>query len=365
MKLPLASVNTIQHAHVSKHLEFRKFFFSTLTGTVVSGIAGIIAALAGWGVWALVLQYLMNSTIDTIVLLFTVKWRPRILFSLKSFRELMSFGFKLMISAFINTTYIELQSLAIGAKYTEADLASYKRGNQFPSLFITNICTAVGKVLFPTMSNVNDKSAIRSMTRRSMQVTSYLISPLMFGLIAVSTPLIKVLLGDKWLPCIPFLQIACLQYLFQPLQAANCQAIKAMGRGEMYLKMEIAKKIVGVVLLILAIPRGVVAIAVACAVSIFISTIISMVPNVSILDYSYKDQVADISSSLIMSIVMLLILYPMTFLKINNIILLISQIILGAIIYIGLSKIFKVQSFYYLLDFVKKLLKKEKNKNEN
>ncbi len=271
LKLPLASSNTIQHAHVSKHLEFRKFFFSTLTGTIISGVAGILAAIAGWGVWALVLQYLLNSTIDTVFLLFTVKWKPRFIFSLVSFKELMSFGFKMMISALINTTYIEMQSLVIGARYTASDLAFYKRGNQFPSLFITNICTAVGKVLFPTMSNVQDKNSIKNMTRHSMQITAYLISPLMFGLIAVSTPLVKVLLTDKWLPCVPFLQIACIQFLFQPLQAANCQAIKAMGKGGLYLKMEIAKKIVGIVLLIAAIPHGVFAIAIACAISIVIA----------------------------------------------------------------------------------------------
>lgn len=365
LKLPLASINTIQHAHVSKHLEFRKFFFSTLTGTIISGVAGILAAIAGWGVWALVLQYLLNSTIDTVFLLLTVKWKPRLIFSLASFKELMSFGFKMMMSALINTTYIEMQSLVIGARYTASDLAFYKRGNQFPSLFITNICTAVGKVLFPTMSNVQDKNSIKNMTRRSMQITAYLISPLMFGLIAVSTPLVKVLLTDKWLPCVPFLQIACIQFLFQPLQAANCQAIKAMGKGGMYLKMEIAKKIVGIVLLIAAIPHGAFAIAIACAISIVISTIISMIPNASLLEYSYKDQVSDISSSLIMSIIMLISIYPITYLKLNSIVVLVVQVITGVAIYFSLSKLFQVQPYLYLMGFVKKMVVRRRSNNED
>ena len=364
LKLPLASFNTIQHAQVSKRLEFRKFFFSTLFGTVISGVAGIWAANAGWGVWALVLQYLMNSTIDTIVLFFTIRWVPKLIFSIKSVKELMSFGFKMMISSFINTTYIELQALVIGAKYTTSDLAFYKRGNQFPSLFITNICTSVGKVLFPTMSNIQDKAAIKNMTRRSMQITAYLISPLMFGLIAVSTPLVKVLLTDKWLPCVPFLQLACLQFLFQPLQTANCQAIKAMGKGGTYLKMEIAKKIFGIALLIIAIPRGVYAIAIACVISVFISALISMFPNVSLLDYSYKEQIADVSSSIIMSLIMLAMIYPMTFLKLNSLVILIVQVIAGIIIYLVLSKVFKVQPFLYLTEFAKKLFKKRSCQSE-
>jgi O-antigen/teichoic acid export membrane protein len=191
-----------------------------------------------------------------------------------------------------------------------------------------------------------------------MQVTSYLISPLMFGLIAVSTPLIKVLLGDKWLPCVPFLQLACLQFWFQPLQTANCQAIKAMGRSDIYLKMEIWKKIIGVAFLVFAISRGVYAIAIACVISVFFSAIISMIPNVSLLKYSYKDQLLDISSSLIMSIIMLFAVYPLSFIKMPSIIILTVQILLGSGIYIALSKLFNVQPFLYLMDFIKKSLLK-------
>ena len=353
LKLPLASINTIQHAYVSRHMQFKKFFWSTLGGTIVSGIVGILFAYHGFGVWALVAQYLTNSTIDTIVLFFTIAWKPTFEFSKESAKKLISFGSKMMLAGLINTVYSEMQSLVIGKRYTADDLAYYKRGGQFPSLFITNINTAVGKVLFPAMSNTNGKQEIRNMTRRSMQVTAYLICPLMFGLIGIAEPLVKVLLTNKWLPCVPYLQLLCLAYVLQPIQTANCQAIKALGRSDIYLNMEIVKKVFGIALLIVSINYGVQAIAISFVVSVLVSTIISCYPNRKLLEYTYSDQIKDLYPSFLLALFMLIIIYPIKYLPLNSVVLLLLQIFAGVVSYVGLSVLTKNQTFTYLLNFVK------------
>lgn len=354
IKLPIASVNGIQKAYVSKHMQFKKFFFSTLAGTVISGVIGILLALAGYGVWALVAQYLINSTVDTLVLLITVVWKPRLYFSKKSAKNLLGFGFKMMLSALINTVYSEMQSLVIGKKYTPNDLAYYKRGNQFPSLFITNICSAVSTVLFPTMANESNSIAdVKKMTRKSLQITSYIITPLMIGLIAIADPLVRVVLTDKWLPCVPYLQLLCLAYLFQPVQTANCQAIKAVGRGDVYFWTEIIKKSVGVVLLLIALMHGVMAIAIAFVVTVMISSVITMVPNVTLLKYSIKEQIMDLMPSFVFSGIMFAAVYPISKVSLAYGLVMSIQIVVAVFLYVGMSYVFKEKSFLFLISFAK------------
>ena len=244
LKIPISSVSTIQHAYVSKHMIFKKFFFSTLGGTIISGIVGIVMAFTGCGPWALVGQYLTNTIIDTLVLFVTVPWRPKWIFNISSAKSLISYGWKLTISSLINEVYGEMRSLIIGKVYSSADLAFYNRGNQFPSLIITNIDTAIGKVVFPAMTKVASKEErLKQISRRAMKTTSYVIFPMMVGLMFIGESLIDVLLGEKWLVCVPFLQCGCLYYMCQPIQTTNWQIIKAVGRSDLCLKLEIIKKI--------------------------------------------------------------------------------------------------------------------------
>lgn len=358
LKLPIASYNTIQHAYVSRHMQFKKYFFSTIIGTIVSGGVGIAMAKLGFGVWALVAQYLVNSLIDTMVLFFTVKWKPKLQFSVTSVKELFGFGFKLMMSSLINNVYVEMQSLAIGKVYTESDLGYYKRGNQFPSLIISNVNSSVASVMFPTFSKVaNNKDRLKAMMRRSMTVTAYIIAPLMFGMIAVAKPLVLVLLTEKWLPCVLFLQLACLRYMLQPIQTANCQAIKALGRSDIYLIMEIVKKVFGVTLLLISLHRGVEAIAIAAVISVVFSAIVSMFPNMFLMKYGYLQQIRDLLPSYLLSAVMFGFVFAMNYLPIElpTIVLLILQGLVGGVVYVGLSMLLKIDSFQYILKFLKSL----------
>lgn len=361
IKLPISSISTVQHAYVSKHMQFKKFFFSTLGGTIASGLVGVVMAYLGYGPWAVVAQYLVNTTIDTVVLLFIVPWRPRFCFEWDSAKELMRFGWKMMVSAFISSAYGEIRSLIIGKVYSSEDLAQYKRGHQFPQLFITNINSAVSAVIFPAISLVNDDIAeVRRLTRKSMIVTSYCIFPIMVGLAVVANPLVRFLLTDKWLPCVPFLQLACISYALQPIQTANCQAIKSIGRSDIYLKMEIAKKTIGIGLLIALMNHGVMAIAISEVIAVAISAIISVIPNKRLIGYSYFEQLKDLLPSVVLSAIMGLIIYPIGKLQIPAFIVFFTQVITGILIYYMMSKVSKNEAFVYLLDILKSIKSKGK-----
>ena len=354
IKLPVAALNGIQHAYISKNLQFKKFFFSTLGGTIFSGFIGIVMAVAGYGVWALIAQYLINSAMDTIILLLTVRWKPSFKFKWESVKRLAGFGGRMMCSSLINTIYSEMQSLVIGKVYSASDLAYHRRGKQFPSLFITNICSAISTVLFPTIANkTNGLEEVKLMTQKAMQTTSYIITPLMVGLIATSEPLVKLLLTDKWLPCVPYMQILSFAYLFQPIQTATCQAIKAIGRSDVYLKTEIIKKTIGFILLLFALHKGVMAITVAFMITVMLSAIVTMIAIVSLLQYNMKEQVFDLLPSILISGVMFAVVYPLTFLEIPSGIVLLLQIITGISVYIGVSLLTKNESLGFLLSYLK------------
>lgn len=357
IKIVLSSIATVQHAYVQKRMIFKKFFFSTLGGTVVSGVLGIILAYSGFGVWALVFQYLTNTIIDILVLLKTVPWHPRLMFSVERAKRLMDFGWKLVFSNLINAVYNELRSLIIGRSYSSADLAYYNKGNQIPALAITNIDTAIGNVVFPAMSAAEDRERLKTIGRRAMKTTSYIIFPIMIGLIVVSRPLILLLLTDKWNNSIIYMQILCLYWMSQPIQTTNWQIIKAVGRSDLCLKLEILKKAIGIIMVVIAMRFGVFAIAVSAAMFGIISMIINILPNKSLVNYSIKEQLLDIFPALLSAIIMGVGVYFVSYLSLPVIIQLVVQIIFGAMLYLGISYVFKIESFEYILAIVKKKLK--------
>ena len=214
----ISGVKNVQQAYVYRTMQFRKFFFSTLGGTIGAAFVGIWMAYHGYGVWALVGQQLFNMLVDTLILWITVKWRPQFVFSFQRFKELFSYGWKLLASALIDTTYTEIRQLVIGKIYTASDLAYYNRGQQFPHLFIMNVNSAIDSVLLPTMSREQDDSdRVKALTRRSIQVSTYIMAPLMMGLAFVGEPFIRLLLTEKWIPCVPYMRIFCITFMFYPI----------------------------------------------------------------------------------------------------------------------------------------------------
>ena len=313
------------------------------------------------GVWALVIQQVFNTAVDTIILWITVKWRPKWMFSFRRLKSLLSYGWKLLVSSLIDTVYNDIRQLIIGKKYTSSDLAFYNKGKSFPNMVVTNINTAIDSVLLPTMSAEQDnRERVKAMTRRSITISCYVLVPIMVGLGVCAEPLISLLLTDKWLECVPFLRIFCFTYAFYPIHTANLNATKAMGRSDMFLKMEIIKKVVGMTVLLTTMWFGVMAMAYSLLFTTITSQIINSWPNKKLLDYSYLEQLKDISPSLIASVLMGVFLYLIQFLGLSNILTLFIQVVSGVVIYIALSKFFHIESFNYILYVVKKIIKNEK-----
>lgn len=344
----ISGVKNVQQAYVSRHMQFKKFFFSTLGGTIIAAIVGIGMALRGFGAWALVAQQLVNLFIDTVILWITVDWRPRLQFSIVRLKSLWKYGWKLLVSNLINTIYNNLRQLIIGRLYSSADLAYYNRGDQLPELIVRNINTSIDSVLLPVMSNEQDnRQRVKMMTRRAIKTSVYIMAPLMMGLGAVARPLISMLLTDKWLPCVPFVRISCVVYMFYPIHTANLNAIIAMGRSDLFLKLEILKKIIGLGLLIITMRMGVMAMAYSLLISTAMSQLINSAPNKHLLGYSYIEQLKDILPTILLAVVMALGVSSISLTGLPNIISLIMQIGGGAIIYIAGSAILKIESFEY------------------
>lgn len=350
----ISGVKNIQQSYVSRTLQFRKFFFATLTGTIIAAILGILMAYHGAGVWALVTQQLTNLIIDTIILWITVKWRPDFVFSFQRLKGLFSYGWKLLVSALLDTIYNNLRNLIIGKKYSSEDLAFYSKGELFPKTIVGNINNAIDSVLLPTMSaEQDDKGRVKQMTRRAIKTSTFCIAPLMMGLAACAENIVKLLLTDKWLFCVPFLRIFCITYMFFPIHTANLNAIKAVGRSDLFLKLEIIKKIVGFVILLSTMWFGVMIIAYSMLLASLVSQIINSWPNKKLLNYGYLEQLKDIMPGILLAIFMGVTVYFIKFVPIAYWLQLIIQIILGGVIYVTGAKIFKLETFSYLIEILK------------
>lgn len=359
LTLIISGVKGIQQSYVSRHMIFKRFFFSTLGGTLVSAIVGIALAYARFGVWAIVAQYLCNAAIDTMILWITVPWRPKFIFSWNRLRNLLSYGWKLLASSLLDTGYNNLRSLLIGKIYSSSDLAYYNQGDKFPNVIVSNINTSIDSVLLPTMSDVQDNHiAVKNMTRRAIMTSIYIMAPLMMGLAFCAEPVVRLVLTDKWLPCVPYLRIFCITYMFWPIHTANLNAIKAMGRSDLFLKLEFAKKIVGMILLLVTMRISVMALAFSMVVSSITSQIINSYPNRKLLGYSYLEQLRDIIPSILLAIGMGIVVSFIPLLPLGTFITLLLQILLGGMIYIAGSALFKLESFEYLLKTIHNFQKK-------
>lgn len=312
----ISGIKGIQQSYVSRNMLFKRFFFATSGGTVFSAFLGIAMAYAGCGVWAIVAQQLSNTAIDTLILWITVKWRPKKMFSWKRLKSLLSYGWKLLVSSLLDTIYNNLRNLIIGKIYTSADLAYYNQGDKFPKVIVTNINASIDSVLLPSMAGEQDHAErVKSMTRRAIKTSTYIMAPLMMGLLFCAEPIVKLLLTDKWLPSVPYLRIFCFTYMFWPIHTANLNAIKAMGRSDLFLKLEIIKKIMGLTLLLLTMRISVMAMACSLIVSGILSQIINSWPNWKLLDYNYFEQLRDILPSISIATGMGVCVFLIGFLK--------------------------------------------------
>lgn len=359
LSLVIAGIKNTQMSYVSRTMQFKRFFFATLGGTVVAAIVGIVMAYMGFGAWALITQQLVNSMIDTLILWFTVRWRPKLVFSVGRLRTLLSFGWKILASNLLETIYNNIRTIIIGVVYSSKDLGLYNKGKSFPWLVIENINSSINSVLLPAMSSKQDDTkTLKSMTQRSIKMSIYIMAPIMMGLCFVATPLIRLLLTEKWLPCITYMRIFCITYMFYPIHTANLNAILAKGRSDLFLKLEIIKKVIGVIALIITVPISVKAIGYSLIFTSVASQIINSWPNRKLLNYGYLEQLKDILPGIMLAVFMGGCVSLVSLLHLPDIVTLLIQVPLGALIYIGLSMLFKLDSFEYLWQMLKSMIRK-------
>lgn len=360
LSLILAGINNVQQAYVSRTMQFKKFFFSTVIGSVMSAVTGIGAALAGLGIWALVIQQLTNQVMDTLILWITVGWRPAKEFSVESMKQIYSYGWKLLCSSLLDTIYNNLYTLIIGKCFGSAKVGYYDKGKQFPALIIVNINATIQSVMFPALSSrQSERQKLKSMTRRAIKTSTFVIFPCMMGLAVVAKPLILLLLTEKWLPAAGFLQCYCLIYAFWPIHTANLQAINAVGRSDIYLKLELLKKGTGLLILLFTLPMGIEAMMAGSCMNAVIGVFLNAAPNRKLLGYSFRELLGDVAPAFFLSLVMAGITWLVGSFLAGGISGLLVQVVTGVLVYLTGAAVLHMESLEYMKQTVRQLREKK------
>lgn len=341
------SLAIVQKARLTREINFRIQTKISVIATILSGILGIALAYMGYGVWALVWQQISSQLLITILLWYFNRWRPQLIFSIESFKELWGFGWKLLASSLIGTIWDEVFSIVIGKCYSPSSLGLYTRARQFASLCSSNINTVVQRVSYPVLSSIqDDKERLKNGYERVIKMTMLPTFVLMVGMAAVAKPMIVVLIGEKWIGCIPMLQLICFDMMLYPLHALNLNAIQVLGRSDLILKLRIIKTIIATSVLIVGIVHGILWMLFASIIIGWLSYFLNSYFLKSLLDYTIYDQLRTIIPGLVIALVMGGIVFTITFLSINVYVMLISQMILGLIVVIFLCE--KIQLAEYI-----------------
>lgn len=346
------SFNSIQRAYVSRHMLFRNLFYVNAVALLLSGALGIAMAYRGYGVWALVGQQISSSVCCCVMMLFTIKWRPILVFSKDRFKGLFNFGWKIFLTNFIIAVYTDIRSIVIGKVYQPSALGFFDRGKSFPQLIMSNMLTTLNTVLLPTFSDEQDNTMrVKQMMRRSVQVGYFFVAPLLVGLFFSAKELVLVLLTEKWLPAVPFIQIFCIAFFLMPIQNVNITAIQSLGYSGITLKLEIIKKILEAVILVASFFINVYAVAWGVVLYNFLCIFINLQPSKRLVDYGIVEQLKDVTPTLCVALIMGGVVYACGFLPWNSIMVLTVQVLVGAGVYYVLSKLFKLESYYYVRDY--------------
>lgn len=357
--LPIGSVSSIQNAIATRQMRFRNLFICNVLGSVTSGIIGILAALIGFGYWALIAQQITSVIVIALALTYHATWKPCFKFVSSSARQMFGFGWKMLCAALLNTIYNELNSLIIGKKYTSADLSYYTKGRTFPNTIVQGVDSALQSVTLSAFSKKQtDFEYLRQLLKKTITANSYLLIPMLLFLGVCASPITKLLLTDKWLPLVPYMQICCFTYAFHPIASVDMQVIAAIGRSDLRLKLEFIKKPFGILMLFLAIPYGPMAIAASAAVTSIFSLFVGAIACQKHVGYTVARHFLDILPIVACSIVAGVAVWFVGLISLPIIIQLVIQIIVMTLIYIPLTIFFKVPGHSYIIDFCKNNIKK-------
>lgn len=345
----IGSFSMVHGALLTKQLNFRALFITGLSSTIISAIIGIFMAWKGYGVWALVGQQIAQVFCRSLGLWLISPWHPNLIFCLKSLKSLFSFGSKLLGTWLVSAIFENLYTIVIGKFFSPAILGFYSRGRSLPYLLMNSANSAIGTVMLPVFSKLqNDLPRLKNAIRGTLKISFFLVFPLMAGVMITSDTLVSVLLTDKWLPCVPILQWMCVVFVFYPMHIVSQQGIIALGRTDVFFKIEMAKKLISVIALIITFKFGIVYMAAGEAIVSIISVILHGVLNRNYIHYSFSEQMRDMMYPLLISAVMCAGVYSITtYSKIESTyLLLMCQIIGGAVIYIAGSFIMRSEGLF-------------------
>ena len=354
LNLIIGSLSGIHNAKLSIDIDFKSRAKISILTTLLTGAVGLWMAYAGYGVWALVVQNLCSSVLRTVMLWIVVKWRPKLIFSWKSFIELFSFGSKLLASALISTIYENVYTLVIGKFFNPSTLGIYSRASslaQFPS---SNITSVLQTVTFPVLSSIqNDEELLTNAYKRFLCLSAFVIFPLMIGLALVADPFIRIVLTDKWEDSIYLLQIICFALMWYPIHAINLNILQVKGRSDFFLKLEIIKRVQGIIILCVTVPFGIVVMCYGQVVSSLLSLIWNTHYTKRLIGYGYFDQMRDLMPILTHSLIMGLIVWLMVHFMPTLWLKLVVGVVSGIIYYIAGAYIMRFPEMDELLTILK------------
>ena len=349
----------VQNIRLTKNIDFKTKTKVSLIASLTSGVIGIAMAFGGFGVWSLVAQQISKQLLNSVFLWFFIRWMPKLLFSRKSFKEMFDFGWKLLVSGLINTIWTEIYQVIIGKFYQPQTLGQYTRAQQFSSIFSSNLTSIIQRVSYPVLSQLqDDKERLKSGYKRIIKITMLVSFVLMLGLAAIAKPMILVLIGDKWLPAVPFLQILCFNMMLYPLHSINLNMLQVQGRSDLFLKLEIVKKIVGVIPLCLGIFVNIYYMLIGSVFVGFFSYFLNARYSGPFLNYSIKEQAKDIMPGFSIALLVALPVYAISYLPLNPFILLPMQLLVGLLIVLILCEKAGLEEYKEIKSIVLGLLKK-------
>lgn len=360
--LIINAFNAIQEAIVARNLEFNKTARATVTASVSSGAAGIVAAVLGAGLWALVLQQLMFQLVKSVVLAFQVAWKPKLVFEPVRALALFRFSWKLLASGLLEQGYQSLSDLMIGKVFNSASLGYVSQGKKYPQALGLMLDGAIQPVMLSAVARVQDDTVkVKRLARRALKTSTFLIAPAMTLFAFLAEPVVCLLLGDKWLSCVPYLRMYCFVYALLPVHTTNLQVLNGVGRSDLYLRLEIVKKLIGISILCVTVfvIGDLSAIVAGYVVSGVICTFVNAHPNKRVIGYSYLEQVRDILPAFALAIAAGALTYPVGSLGLPLLGTILLQSILMAAAYLLLALLFRVEEMTYLLGLLSGLRKRK------
>ncbi|MDL2227867.1 lipopolysaccharide biosynthesis protein [Odoribacter sp. OttesenSCG-928-L07] len=350
----------IQRTILIKRIDFKTQTKVSLIASTVSGFIGIGMALNGYGVWSLVGQQISRQLFNFIFFWVFNKWRPTLIFSLQSFKEMFGFGYKLLLSGLIDTIYKEIYHLIIGKFYSKDELGQYTRANQFKTIFSSNLTAVVQRVSYPTLSEIqNNPQQLLSAYRKIIKSTMLVTFACMLGLGAIAKPLILTLIGEKWLPAAEYLQIICFSGMLYPLHALNLNMLQVKGRSDLFLKLEIIKKILAVIPICLGIFLGIKFMLWGSVFNSFVAYFLNSYYSGRLVNYSTRKQIIDILPTFGVSVFVALVMWSVTLINLSPIILLLLQIVIGISLAIIIYSIINLEEYNEIKKMALSMLKKK------